>query len=296
VYIPDFNFHRPASIQDACRILAESPDAAPLAGGTDLLVEIKQGGRSHHDIVSLTAIPQLRSIASDERALFIGAGATHNAIRGSQVVIDAFPAIAEAAATIGTDQIRNVGTIGGNLCTAASCSDMAPVLMALAAEVEITGIGSTRILPLEEFFVSHRSTRLQKGELMTNIIVRRSSGSSGGRLASWYEKFGMRGAAAISVASVAVALRLDGDMCTEARIVIGAVAPTPKLSTGASAALTGQPIEAMTEGSPLLAQAGKAAAADSLPIDDIRGSSDYRRTIIQVLTQRAVLRALERTR
>jgi carbon-monoxide dehydrogenase medium subunit len=166
------------------------------------------------------------------------------------------------------------------------------MLMALAAEVEITGIGTTRILPLEEFFVNHRATRLQKGELMTNIIVRR--GNRG--VASWYEKFGMRGAAAISVASVAVAMTLDGDLCAEARIVIGAVAPTPMLSKGASSALSGQPLDLMAEGSPLLVQAGEAAAADSLPIDDIRGSSDYRRTIIQVLTQRAVLRALARAR
>ncbi|MFZ1729372.1 MAG: xanthine dehydrogenase family protein subunit M [Bacteroidota bacterium] len=290
MYIPDFNFHKPLSVQDACRILTDRPDAAPLAGGTDLLVEIKQGGRRHEDLVSLTGIAELRKISVDERALFIGSAATHNAIRGSQVVIDSFPAIAEAAGTIGTDQIRNVGTIGGNLCTAASCSDMAPMLMALSAEVEITGAGTTRMLPLEEFFVNHRSTRLQKGELMTNIVVRRGTT----RLASWYEKFGMRGAAAISVASVAVALKLDGDRCTEARIVIGAVAPTPLLSAGASSALSGQPIASMVEGSPLLAQAGEAAAADSLPIDDIRGSSDYRRTIIQVLTQRAVLRALAR--
>ncbi len=290
MYIPDFNFHRPTSVQDACRILTESPDAAPLAGGTDLLVEIKQSGRRHRDIVSLRAIPLLRMIEADERALFIGSGATHNDIHGSPLVNDTFPAIAEAAATIGTDQIRNVATIGGNLCTAASCSDLAPMLMALGAEVEIADAGTTRIMPVEEFFVSHRMTRLRKGELMTNIIVRRG----GRRIASWYEKFGMRGAAAISIASVAVALMLDGEICTEARIVIGAVAPTPKLSTGASSALTGQPLALMTEGSPLLAQAGEAAAADSLPIDDLRGSADYRRTIIKVLTQRAVLRALAR--
>ncbi len=292
MYIQDFNFHKPASVQDACRLLSESADAAPLAGGTDLLVEMKQGGRRHRDIVSLGAIAQLREISADERALFIGAGATHNAVRASHVVQESFPAIADAAATIGTDQIRNVATIGGNLCTGASCSDMAPMLMALSAEVEITGPGTTRNLPLEAFFVSHRSTRLQKGEVLTTIIIRRSKHPQ----ASWYEKFGMRSAAAISVASAAVALALDGDRCTEARIVIGAVAPTPKLSTGASFLLSGQPLELMTEGSSLLAQAGKAAAADSLPIDDLRGSSDYRRTIIQVLVQRAVLRALERAR
>ncbi len=292
MYIPDFNFHRPASIQDACRILTDAGDSAPLAGGTDLLVEIKQGGRRHQDIVSLTAIAQLRAIEADERALFIGAGATHTDVIASQVVKDTFPVIAAAAATIGTDQIRNVATIGGNLCTGASCSDMAPILMALGAKVEITGPGTTRILPLEEFFISHRTTRLQKGEIMTNIIVR----CKGNRIASGYEKFGQRAAAAISVASAAVALTLDGDICAEARIVIGAVAPTPKLSAGASSVLTGQPIAGMTEGSPLLAQAGEAAAADSLPIDDLRGSSDYRRTIIKVLVQRAVLHAVEQTK
>lgn len=292
MYIPDFNFHKPASVQDVCRILLESPDAAPLAGGTDLLVEMKQAGRTHHDIVSLSGIPQLRDISANDQALFIGAGATHNAVRISQAVLESFPAIADAAATIGTDQIRNVATIGGNLCTGASCSDMAPMLMALGAEVEITGAGTTRNLPLEEFFISHRSTRLQKGELLTSIIVRRGSRP----IASWYEKFGMRSAASISVASAAVALTLDGDCCVEARIVIGAVAPTPKLSTGASSLLSGQPLALMTEGSPLLLQAGQAAAADSLPIDDLRGSSDYRRTIIQVLVQRAVLHALDRAR
>jgi len=290
VYIPDFQFHRPATVQDACRLLTESEDAAPLAGGTDLLVEMKQGGRRHRDIVSLRAIPQLRAIEADERALFIGAGVTHNDVKASPAVREIFPAIADAAATIGTDQIRNVGTIGGNLCTGASCSDMAPILIALGAEVEISGIGSTRVLPLEEFFVSHRATRLQRGELMTNIIVRRH----GDARVSWYEKFGMRNAAAISVASAAVTLTVDAGICSEARIVIGAVAPTPKFSAGASSALTGQPIASMTEGSPLLEQAGAAAAADSLPIDDLRGSSDYRRTVIQVLTKRAVLRALER--
>ena len=290
MYIPDFKYHRPASIQDACRILAESPDAAPLAGGTDLLVEIKQGGRRHRDIVSLTSIARLRAIEKDKGALIIGACATHNEIKASPAVHETFPAIAVAAGAIGTDQIRNRATVGGNLCTGASCSDMAPMLMALDAEVEITSAETTRILPLEEFFVSHRATRLRKGEIMTNIIVP----NNGRRIAGWYEKFGQRGAAAIAVASAAVALTLDGDMCSEARIVIGAVAPTPKLSEGASSTLAGQPLEALTMDSPLLARTGMAAATDSQPIDDIRGSADYRRTIIRVVTQRAVLRALER--
>ena len=292
MYIPDFTFHKPTSVQDACRILAGSADAAPLAGGTDLLVEIKQGGRYHQDIVSLTSIAQLRSIIASEHALEIGAGATHNEVRASAAVHECFPSIASAAGTIGTDQIRNVGTIGGNLCTGASCSDMAPMLLALGAELEIAGTEATRRLPLEDFFISHRSTRLRKGEILTKIIVPRD----GSRIGSWYEKFGQRAAAAIAVASAAVALTLEGEKCVDARVVIGAVAPTPKISTGASSVLAGQPVSAMSADSPLLMQAGEAAAADSLPIDDLRGSSDFRRTIIQVLTRRAILRALEQSR
>jgi len=289
VYIPEFTYHRPASVRDACRILAECSDAAPLAGGTDLLVEMKQGVRRHSDVVSLRDIATLRDIVLTPEAIVIGAGATHNQVRDSAAVREAYPSIALAAATIGTDQVRNVATLGGNLCTAASCADMAPILLALDAEVEIAGLDATRRMPIREFFIAHRSTRLGRGEIMTHVVVRRDRAP----VASWYEKFGLREAASISVASVAVALTLDRDRCAGACVVIGAAAPTPKISDGASAILGGQPLAAMTAGSPLLARASAAAAADSAPIDDIRGTAEYRRSLVRVLVERAVIRALE---
>ena len=166
---------------------------------------------------------------------------------------------------------------------------MAPILLALDAELEIAGLDATRRMPLRELFVAHRSTRLGRGELMTHVIVRRGRAP----VASWYEKFGLREAASISVASVAVVLTLDRDRCAAACVVIGAAAPTPKISDGASAILAGQPLAAMTAGSSLLARAGAAAAADSAPIDDIRGTAEYRRSLVRVLVERAVLRALE---
>lgn len=292
MYLPEFHYHRPTSIEAACRLLAECPDAAPLAGGTDLLVEMKQSGRRHSDLVSLSAIAQLHRIELKDDALVIGAAATHSMIMSSTYIRDTFPSIADAAASIGTDQIRNTATVGGNLCTGASCSDMAPMLMAYDAEVEITGIEAMRCMPLAEFFLAHRTTRLEKGELMTGIIVRRS----GPRIAAWYEKYGLREAASISVASVAAVLSLEADTISDARIVIGAVAPTPKLSAGAATALLGQSLEALNSDSASLVEAGEAAAADALPIDDLRGSSQYRRTVIAVLTKRAVLNALKRER
>lgn len=292
MYIPDFTYHKPTTVRDACRILAEHAGAAPLAGGTDLLVELKQGVRRQSDLVSLRDIAQLREIALTPETIRIGAGATHNEVRDSAAVREVFPSIAAAAATIGTDQVRNAGTLGGNLCTGASCADMAPILLALDAELEIAGLDATRRMPIREFFLAHRSTRLQRGELMTHVVVRRG----GAPVASWYEKFGLREAASISVASAAVALTLDRDRCVAARVVIGAAAPTPKLSDGASAILAGQPLAAMTAGAPLLARAGEAAAADSVPIDDIRGTADYRRSLVRVLVGRAVIRALEASR
>jgi carbon-monoxide dehydrogenase medium subunit len=290
MYISDFNYHKPLSIQEACTILADSPDGAPLAGGTDLLVEMKQGLRHHQDIVSLTAIGELKSIYQEEANLFIGAGVTHSEVMASPLIKELFPAITEAASTIGTDQVRNTGTIGGNLCTAASCSDMAPILMALKASVEIHGPAETRTVPLVDLFVFHKETRIQKGEIITKIIVPLAKAGTG----ACFEKFGLREAASISVASAAVAIIVDNGLCADARVVIGAVAPTPKISTSANEVLIGKKVAELSEDSSSLKQVGEAAAADSLPLDDIRGTADYRRDLIKVLTQRAVIKALSR--
>jgi CO/xanthine dehydrogenase FAD-binding subunit len=223
VYISDFNYYKPSSIQEACRILSESANAAPLAGGTDLLVEMKQGLRHHEDIVSLGGIEGLSLVHQDADSLIIGAGITHNEVAASPIVMELHPAIADAAAKIGTDQIRNAGTIGGNLCTGASCCDMAPILIALDATVEINSSVGTRIVSLEEFFISHKETRIQKGEIMTRIIVPRAEAGT----VACFEKFGIREAASISVASVAAAITVSDGFCTGARVVIGAVAPIP---------------------------------------------------------------------
>jgi len=292
MYISDFNYHRPSSIDQACRILSESPDGVPLAGGTDLLVEMKQGLRHHQDIVSLMAIDELKSIEQHANNLFIGARTTHNEIIASPVIKNSFPAIAEAASTIGTEQVRNTGTIGGNLCTGASCCDMAPILMALNASVEIRDIDKTRTMPLREFFVSHRATRIQKGEILTRIIVPEQARGTG----AGFEKFGLREAASISVASVAVAIREKDDLCADACIVIGACAATPKICTSANQVLIGKKLAELSVNSTLLKRVCEAAAADSLPIDDLRSSAEYRRHLIKVLARRAVIKALSRAR
>ena len=290
--IPDFHYHKPSSLKEACQILSESGDGVPLAGGTDLLVEIKQGLRRHQDLVSLAGISELNYIDEDEENLIIGACATHSMLIVSPLIKQYFPAISEAASMIGTEQIRNMGTVGGNLCTGASCCDMAPILMAYDALFEIAGSDNARMVSSRDFFICHKETRIEKGEILTRILINRSAADKG----AVYEKFGLREAASISVASTAAVVELRDGLCSDVCIVIGAVAPTPKLCDGVRELLKGRTVSELTEDSSILEQAGNTTAADSLPIDDLRGSADYRRRLIRILTKRAVTKAVQRAR
>jgi carbon-monoxide dehydrogenase medium subunit len=272
---------------EACKLLEQSENGAPIAGGTDILVEIKKGLRHNDDIVSLMAIDELKVIDEDMDALHIGAGVTHNEVKYSSLINKKFPAIVETASKIGTDQVRNTGTIGGNLCTGASCCDMAPVLMAHNASVEISSSIKQRIVSVKDFFIFHKETSLKRGEIMTKIIVPKVESGTG----FCFEKFGLREAASISVASASAMIELKDGKCIDTCVVIGAVAPIPKISKKAGEVLNGIDISKLSESSSVLRKAGDAAEIDSLPLDDIRGTADFRRNVVKVLTQRAILKA-----
>ncbi len=290
MYLQDFIYHKPATLQEACKLLESKENAAAIAGGTDILVEIKKGLRHNDNIVSLSGIKELKILEESENQLVIGAAVTHNEIKNSKFIKEKLPALAEAASLIGTDQVRNTATLGGNLCTGASCCDMAPVLIASNASVEIVSTNGKRIVALKDFFVFHKETSIGKGEIMTKIIVPLSKPGTG----VCFKKFGLRDASAISVASASVMIKTDGNVFTDSCIVVGAVAPTPRISIKASKFLTGVKVTELLEGSSILKEVGEAAAADSLPLDDIRGTADFRRDIVNVLTQRAVLKAVNR--
>jgi carbon-monoxide dehydrogenase medium subunit len=292
LYLKDFTYHKPQNLEEACKILDQSNNGAVIAGGTDILVEIKKGLRYNDDIVSLMAIEELKVIDEDTDALHIGAGVTHNEIKGSPFIEEKYPALAEAASNIGTEQIRNTGTVGGNLCTGASCCDMAPVLIGHTASVEITSSTKRRVVSLEDFFIFHKETSLRKGEIMTKIIVPKVNSGTG----LCFKKFGLREAASISVASVSVMIKLVDGNCVDSCVVIGAVAPTPKISKRAISVLNGSEIKELSKRSSLLEKAGEEAVKDSSPIGDIRGSAEYRRYLIKELTQRAILKAVTRAK
>jgi carbon-monoxide dehydrogenase medium subunit len=291
LYLNDFTYHKPQTLKEACRILEQCNNGAPIAGGTDILVELKKGLRQNEEIVSLMEIKELKTINENGNELIIGACATHNEVLKSSLVKKIIPALSEAASKIGTDQIRNTGTIGGNLCTGASCCDMAPILIALNASVEIVSSTSQRRVSLKDFFIFHKETSLKKGELMTKIIVPVPKSNVG----TSFEKFGLRETASISVASVSVSITSDGNICTDSCIVIGAVAPTPRISKKGSEILNGEKIKELTKDSELLKSIGETVVKDSLPVDDLRGSANFRRNIVNIFTQRAVVKAAKRS-
>lgn len=292
MYLPEFLYYRPKTLQEACELLEKSKNGAAIAGGTDVLVEIKKGIRLNDELVSLGGIRELKLIKEGNGALYIGAGVKHNEVATSPLVKNNFFAISETALKIGTDQIRNTGTIGGNLCTGASCCDMAPVLIAFNASVEIASSRSKRIELLKDFFITHKKTLLEKAEIMAKIIVPRLPKGSGVS----FLKFGLRDAASISVTSVAVYIKLDGNICAGSNIVIGAVAPVPLISKNAINVLNGTQSNELVENSSRLVSIGETAAKDSLPIDDIRGSANYRRNVVKILTQRAIIEAVKRAK
>lgn len=287
----EFNYYRPGTIEEAFEILNKTENPALIAGGTDVLVEMRTGIRENSDIISLKKLNELKIIDQQNNEIIIGAAATHNEIKNSNLLRERAYGIPEAASKIATEQIRNTATIGGNLCTGASCCDMAPVLIAYNAKVEIQSSKGKRTLQLKDFFSDHKKTSLSKGEILTKIIVPLPDSQTG----ISFLKFGLRDAASISVASVSVMLKLSDEKCIDSLIVIGAVAPTPIICSKAGKLLNEFSLDDFSDENKLL-NVGGSVAEDSLPISDIRGSADYRRDLVKVLTQRAIKIAFERAK
>lgn len=268
---------------DAVALLAaHAPSAKVLAGGTDLLVDLKSGSRSVDVLVDISRADDLRTIAVTDDGLAIGALVTHSEIMRSPLIRRLAPVLAEAARSIGAVQTRNLGTLGGNLVSAVPSMDSGPALMALDAFVAIAGPDGPRRVPLAEFFAGPRKTCLGPAELVTAVVVP----SRNLRKAAAFLKFGLRKGQALALVNVAAALWSGDGACSEPAIALGAVAPTVIRATTAEAYLTGRPLTEET-----IAEAGRLAAADAKPISDFRAGADYRRELVCVLTRRALRQA-----
>ncbi len=284
-----FEYHAPADLESACRLLAEHPDsAAVLAGGTDLLVDLKEGALRREHLVSLKEIEAVRGIDYDrESGLSIGAAVTHNEVARSETVRRLYPGLAEAARSVAGAQVRNRGTIGGNICSAVSSADVPPILLALDAEFRIVGADGERLLPASSFFLGPRRTALRRGEILAAIHLTPPAEGTG----TCYRKFALRDASALAVAGAAAAVVMDGGRCLEGRIALGAVAPTPMLAAKASGLLRGVEVDET-----LARKVGAVAREECKPISDIRGSAEFRRELVEELTRRALLEAVERAK
>jgi CO/xanthine dehydrogenase FAD-binding subunit len=282
-----FEYHEPLSLAEAVDLGARlGSDGRFLAGGTDLIIQIRRGKVAPRHVVSLHRVPGLGAIEANGHVR-LGALVTHRAIERCAAFQGRLRALVEGAEVVGGHQVRNVGTVGGNVVNASPAADVVPVLLALDAAVVCVGADGERTAAVEEFLVGPGETTRRPGELVTAVHFAMPSERS----ATAFLKAGRRRAMEISVVCVAVRLTLDatGERCEEARVALGAVAPTTWRAREAERVLEGRAVTPA-----VLREAGRAAAAECRPISDVRASARYRRLLVETLVPRALGRCMER--
>ena len=275
----------PHSLDDAVRLLGEHPDALLLAGGTDAMVAINDGQSRPDDVViALNRVSDLRSWRHDPSTgiVTIGAGVTYTELMQDPLA-KLLPALAEASRTVGSPQIRNAGTLGGNLGTCSPAGDGLPVLSALDADVRIVSANGERTIPVHDLMVGVKRTSLEPGEIIAEVILRVRDGWQG------YAKVGVRNAMVIAVASACVAVDTHAQRVT---IALGSVGPTVIRCTDAEDQLSGAvDWSSGSVSADALAEFGSLVSAASTPITDHRSTADYRRHAVGVLGTRLARRA-----
>lgn len=277
--------YQPTSLQEANRLLRENgPGGRFLAGGTDLVIAMKEKGLVPKYVVDLKKIPGLTGIRENtDGSITIGALTTMREIEISPLLTRKYPFLAQSAAEVGSIQIRNRATIGGNMANATPSADVAPSLIALNATAEIVGTNGKRTVMMENFFRGPGQSVMTADEILTEVTIPKTPSG----LVGEYMKFSPREMMDLAYVGVAVAYRFgEQQHCEGVRIVLGAVAPTPVRARKAEAALEGQKLtETLAE------SAGQIAAEESKPISDVRSSADYRRAMVATMTKRALLNA-----
>jgi CO/xanthine dehydrogenase FAD-binding subunit len=254
----------PRTLEEALRLKAQRPEAVPIQGGTDVMVELNFGRARPEALLNLNEVAELRGWSRENGAIRLGSGLTY-ADAMQPPLAEALPALAEAARTVGGPQIRNRGTIGGNLGTASPAGDALPPLLVGDATVELASVRGERTMPLTEFLVGPKRNALADDELIAGVRVRPARGNE------TFMKVGPRNAMVIAVVSLAV--RVDGEL----RAAFGSAGPVPTLVSAAVGDAESFP---------------ERVAAAASPIDDVRGTAAYRRHALRVLTTRALERCL----
>jgi len=283
VYLPDFDYYAPDSVEAVSRLLAEHDGAMILSGGTDVITKMKNAVIAPKVLVSLKKVPGLKRIEYVEgRGVVIGGASTHNDLIFSEVLNRKYNSVSSAAQTMAANQVRHAGTIAGNIMTAVPSSDLPPILIALNAIATFVGLKGSRTLQVEDIFVGPGETVVERDEVLTEIVIpdQAMTGSS-------YFKYALRKSGALATVGVAVALQMDGGVIRDIRVAFGAVAPVPMRAPMVEAFLKGK--EATDEN---LEAAAAIAAGECKPITDHRASEEYRRDLVGTYTKRAVRKAI----
>lgn len=281
-------YESPTSIGDAVALLAADPEARILAGGTDLLVRMRMGDMTPSAVIDVKRIAEMMEITREESGWRIGAAVSSAAMNEHAELCAEWPGVCEAADLIGSTQIQGRCTIVGNLCNASPAADAVPALVAAGARARISGPGGSRDIPVEEVVTGPGKTSLAPGELVSSIHLPAKAANQG----SAYLRFIPRTEMDIAVAGCGVVLQFDeADAICAARVALGAVGPRVIVAEAAAQALIGTGGDAAA-----LDALAEAASAAATPIDDKRGTAEYRREVIGVLARRAADSAITRAK
>lgn len=281
----DLIFVRPLGMAEACDCLLANKNARILAGGTDLILAMERKKIRPTHIIDISSITGIDGIFMKNGFLHLGAMASIQSIRDSKQVGGEFPALAEAAGSLGCWQVRNRATLGGNLANAAPSAEMAPPLMALGARLKLLGPDGERILPIEEFFRGPGETALGPGEILEEVMVPRPP--AGTKMI--YLRHSLRRSMDIALVNAALCFLYEGNAARHVRVALGAVAPTPVRARKAEQALEGKTLNGL-----LIDKAAEIAAGECRPITDIRATAGYRREMAGVLVRRGLTALFER--
>jgi len=268
----------PRSMNELWAVLTDEPAARVYAGGTDLLVAMRSGMVDPPALICLERLADLRGVREEGAELWLGAATTHSALLKNPLIGRHLPVLVQALRTLGSPPIRNMGTIGGNICTASPAGDSLPPLYVLAAELELQRAAGARQVPIDQFITGPGQTQLAAGEILTGIRIRKPAPTN----CQFFTKVGQRQALACCIASLAALLHVSpAGVVESARLAWGSVGPTIVTSSAAAAALTGAVLTREN-----LHRAAACARRDVAPIDDIRASAAYRREVAGNLLQR----------
>lgn len=284
--LPDFEYMAPKTLGEACNLLLElNGKARVFAGATDIIPPMRDKAFTVEYLIDLKHIPGLDYLEYDEtEGLKIGALTTLRTIETSPLVKEKNPAVAHAAKVIASTQVRAKGTLVGNICNASPSCDSGPNLVAQNAKILVQGPNNDRYIMADDFFTGVKKTSLEPGEIVTGVVFPPLAPNQH----CAYIKHAVRKAMDLAIIGVAVKLTMDGDVCTDARIALGAVATTPIRAPKAEEILIGKQLT-----DDVIVAASEAAMNSCSPISDIRASAEYRKDMVRVFTKRAIKQALE---